>query len=192
MGVAQVSVPCGNHLVGTVAMEEYSAPSTGSKGLGSTRLGHSQSAPSFEAAAKSALSKPAPRLIPSCFASHKALASFFRDKPELFESPSLAECDVRDNVLQWYPAEYRPKWVTSIAYQRRQVHPQDTLGRRLPNNLKSLQSRQRQTALNQAMAAQSAAGSSIPAGSFPHSFDCARGSPLPPEFMGNAPEMPRQ
>merc|ERR1719301_143691 len=140
-------------------MEEHSEPASGSKGLafsGMTRLGHSQSAPSFEAAAKSALTKPAPRLIPACFGSHRALATFFREKPELFESPALAECGVRDNVLQWYPAEYRPKWVTSIAYQRRQVHPQDTLGRRLPNNLKSLQSRQRQTALNQAMAVQSA------------------------------------
>merc|ERR1719311_1055436 len=155
-------------------MEEHSAPSTGSKGLGSTRLDHSQSAPSFGAAAKSALSKPAPRLIPSCFASHKACAGLFREKPELFESPSLAECGVRDNVLQWYPAEYRPKWVTSIAYQQRQVLSQDTLGRRVPNQ--ALRMRQHQLLSG---APQRAAGGCIPSSSFPHSFDCARGMPLP-------------
>eukprot|EP00746_Dinoflagellata_sp_MGD_P000565 gnl/MRDRNA2_/MRDRNA2_101013_c0_seq1.p1 gnl/MRDRNA2_/MRDRNA2_101013_c0~~gnl/MRDRNA2_/MRDRNA2_101013_c0_seq1.p1 ORF type:complete len:165 (+),score=24.66 gnl/MRDRNA2_/MRDRNA2_101013_c0_seq1:57-551(+) len=162
-------------------MEEHPEPASTLKGLGSSRLGHSQSAPSFEAAAKSALSKPAPRLIPACFASHRALAGFFREKPELFESPSLAECGVRDNVLQWYPAEYRPKWVTSIAYQQRQVLSQDTLGRRIPNNLKSLQMRQRQQQLLSG-GPQRAAGTGTPAGQFPHSFDCARGSPLPPEY----------
>ncbi|CAD7960227.1 unnamed protein product [Amoebophrya sp. A120] len=120
------------------------------------------------------------RRIPLCFRSHRDLAGCFEHNAELFEprvnvrneTDMFWDESLQDNVEMWYPLDQRPSWVKSKAYQRRQL-----MGRR----------RQKEeidfTDTLETVRAQPAAGSVVPSGKYPNSFDFSGGKSLQDRFF---------
>lgn len=149
-------------------------------------LRNSRSAPSLTA--DQGLGSTA-KLIPSCYRSHRSIAKLVNTEhgaDRLFEKRSPEE--LHDNILQWYPLDMRPKWVSMRAYQRKQMRPWNErgklpgggLGRSLctPTNLplSAQQEELKENICRQVVAP--AAGSKVGSGGFPNSFDYSAGKTL--------------
>ncbi|CAD7940136.1 unnamed protein product [Amoebophrya sp. A25] len=119
------------------------------------------------------------RRIPRCFRSHRDLAGCFDNCAELFEprvnvrneNEMFSDESLQDNVEMWFPLDQRPSWVKTKAYQRRQLFGQRR--QREENDFGKLLQKVRD---------EPAAGSVLPGGKYPNSFDFSSGLSLQDRF----------
>lgn len=94
------------------------------------------------------------------------------ENPALFEERQ--EGVLEDTIMQWYPAESRPKWVTYKAYQRRELRPWAERGRELGGVKRNSRNMDLQDKITRQILLPPA-GSRVGSGAFPNGFDFSAG-----------------